>query len=216
MTLSLLAWLPLGVLAQDIQGWRQRPSGRELTAPDYARPAPALPLEASPTQAGEPPLSTRERVFVRRFDLTGNTVFTIEELAAVTAPYENRTLTAEELQEARRQLTLYYVERGYLNSGAVIPDQRVEEGVVRIQIIEGRLSEVDVTGNTHLRADYVRDRLRPEPDAPLNVQELRERLQNRQWGGLPGRRVAAVDRPVRRKHHQRWPGRNRRCWLGSG
>jgi hemolysin activation/secretion protein len=177
VTLSLLAWWPLGVWAQDIQGWRQRPSGRELTAPDYAKPAPAMPLEAPQAQAGEPPLSTRERVFVRRFDLTGNTVFTIEELAEVTAPYENRTLTAEELQEARRQLTLYYVERGYLNSGAVIPDQRVEEGVVRIQIIEGRLSEVDVTGNTHLHADYVQDRLRPEPDAPLNVQALQERLQ---------------------------------------
>ena len=52
-----------------------------------------------------------------------------------------------------------YVERGYLNSGAVIPDQRVEDGVVRIQIIEGRLSEVEVTGDTHLSAGYVQDRL---------------------------------------------------------
>ena len=74
-------------------------------------------------------------------------------------------------------MTLYYVERGYLNSGAVIPDQKVEDGVVRIRIVEGRLSEVEVTGNTHLRAGYVQDRLRPEPDAPLNVQELQERLQ---------------------------------------
>ena len=177
VALSLLAWLPLGVLAQDVHGWRQRPSGRELTAPEYAKPAPALPLEAPPTQVDEPPLSKRERVFVRRFELSGNTVFTAEELAAVTAPYENRTLTAEELQEARRQLTLYYVERGYLNSGAVIPDQKVEDGVVGIRIVEGRLSEVEVTGNTHLRAGYVRNRLRPEPDAPLNVQELQERLQ---------------------------------------
>lgn len=177
VTLNLLAWLPLGALAQDLQGWRQRPSGRDLAVPDYAKPAPALPLEALPTQAGEPPLSRRERVFVRRFELTGNTVFSSAELGAVTAPYENRTLTAEELQEARRQLTLYYVERGYLNSGAVIPDQKVEDGVVRIQIVEGRLSEVDVTGNTHLRTDYFQDRLRPEPDAPLNIQAIQERLQ---------------------------------------
>ena len=128
VALGLLAWLPLSILAQDVHGWRQRPSGRELTAPEYAKPAPALPLEAPPTQVDEPPLSRRERVFVRRFELIGNTVFSTAELAVVTAPYENRTLTAEELQEARRQLTLYYVERGYLNSGAVIPDQQVEEG----------------------------------------------------------------------------------------
>ena len=89
VALGLLAWLPLSVLAQDVHGWRQRPSGRELTAPEYAKPAPALPLEAPPTQVDEPPLSRRERVFVRRFELSGNTVFTGEELAAVTAPYEN-------------------------------------------------------------------------------------------------------------------------------
>ncbi|MCB1826527.1 MAG: ShlB/FhaC/HecB family hemolysin secretion/activation protein, partial [Candidatus Competibacteraceae bacterium] len=96
---------------------------------------------------------------------------------AVTAPYENRVLSAEELQEARRQLTLYYVERGYLNSGAVIPDQQVEDGVVRIRVVEGRLSEVEITGNMHLRADYLQDRLQSDAGEPLNVQHLQERLQ---------------------------------------
>jgi hemolysin activation/secretion protein len=114
---------------------------------------------------------------VRQFAFTGNTVFTTAELAAVTAPYTGRAITAEELQEARRQLTLYYVERGYLNSGAVIPDQPVTDGVVRIQIIEGRLAEVDVTGNAHLRSAYFQDRLRPDAEEPLNIQELQERLQ---------------------------------------
>ena len=102
----------------------------------------------------------------------------------MTAPYINRALTAEELQEVRRQLTLYYVERGYLNSGAVIPDQPVGQGIVRIRIVEGRLSEVDVTGNTHLPAAYFQDRLRPDADAPLNVQELQDRLQRLQQNPL--------------------------------
>lgn len=172
MTLSPLATYP-----QNIDSPDQRPSSRPLPAPDYTQPTPVLP-EAPPTASSEDsPLSIRERVFVRRFELTGHTVFTREELAVVTAPYENRTLTAEELQEARRQLTLYYVERGYLNSGAIIPDQRVEDGVVRIQIIEGRLAEVDITGDTRLRTDYLQDRIRPDPEEPLNVQRLQERLQ---------------------------------------
>lgn len=177
VALGLLAWLPLSVLAQDVHGWRQRPSGWELTAPEYAKPAPALPGSPSPSPSSETPLSTREQVFVRRFELTGNTVFTAEELARVIVQFTNRAITAEELQEVRRQLTLYYIERGYINSGAVIPDQQVEDGVVRVRIVEGRLSGVEVTGNTHLRADYFQDRLRPEAEAPLNVQELQERLQ---------------------------------------
>lgn len=173
--LGLLTLWPFLALGQDADLWEQRPGGRNLTPPDYARPAPALPGRPPPSL--ESPLSSQERVFVRRFELTGNTVFTREELTAVTAPYENRVLSAEELQEARRQLTLYYVERGYLNSGAVIPDQQVEDGVVRIRVVEGRLSEVEITGNTHLRADYLQDRLQSDAGEPLNVQHLQERLQ---------------------------------------
>jgi hemolysin activation/secretion protein len=172
MTLS-----PLAAQTQDFGSWEQRPRSRSLPDPDYTQPAPVLPDTPSSTPAADPPLSAREQVFVRRFELTGHTVFTREELATVTAPYENRTLTAEELQEARHQLTLYYVERGYLNSGAVIPDQQVEDGVVRIQIIEGRLSDVEISGNTRLRADYLENRLRADAEEPLNVQHLQERLQ---------------------------------------
>lgn len=176
--LSLMTGLPPNAGSQDRDAWEPQPGGRSWATPDYARPVPPA-LSASPSlpPSREPPLSMRERVAVRQFELTGNTVFSAEELAAVTAPYTNRPLSAEELQEVRRQLTLYYVERGYLNSGAIIPDQPVEDGIVRIRIVEGRLSEVEVIGNTHLRADYFQYRLRPEANAPLNVQELQDRLQ---------------------------------------
>ena len=34
-------------------------------------------------------------------------------------------------------LTLAYIERGYVTSGAVIPDQTIEDGVILIEVIEG-------------------------------------------------------------------------------
>ncbi len=174
---GVLALLSLAAGAQETDFWERRPGGRNLAAPDYAEPAPGVPDFPGSLPDRESPLSTHERIRVRRFDLIGNTVFGAEELAKVTAPYLNRTLTAEELQDVRRQLTLYYVERGYLNSGAVIPDQSVDKGVVQIQLIEGWLSSVVVSGNTHLRTDYLEDRLRPEAGAPLNVLQLQDRLQ---------------------------------------
>jgi hemolysin activation/secretion protein len=183
--LHLLLLLMFSTWARGGDVWEQRPAGQRLPAPDYARPAPDAPL--NPAQSPPPDefaLSTLEQVTVRRFELTGNTVFSAAELAVVTMPYTQRTLTAEELQEVRRQLTLYYVERGYLNSGAVIPDQAVTDGVVHVRIIEGRLTQVDITGNPRLRAAYFQDRLRPEADEPLNVRRLQDRLQRLQQNPL--------------------------------
>lgn len=151
--------------------------------PDAQRPAPSLVLPPVPP-APKDELSSGVRVQVREIKLSGNTVFSDEELAQVTRPYENRVVTSEELQELRYQLTLYYVERGYINSGAVIPDQRVQDGVIRLQIIEGELSEIDISGNGRLRSSYIRNRLSRKTDAALNIEALQQRLQLLQQSDL--------------------------------
>ncbi|MFO1430056.1 MAG: ShlB/FhaC/HecB family hemolysin secretion/activation protein [Candidatus Competibacteraceae bacterium] len=153
------------------------PNENRPPLPSYRSPTtPTLTVPPPPSPSTEP-LSAQARVFVRRFQLSGNTVFSDRDLAQVTAPYENRTITSEELQEVRHKLTLYYVERGYINSGALIPDQKLTDGVVHIQIIEGKLSGVDISGNDWLRTSYIQNRLGAEPDQVLNVQELQQRLQ---------------------------------------
>lgn len=99
------------------------------------------------------------RVFVHDIHVTGSTVFSDAELAEATAPYRNRELTTEDLEKVRLALTLLYVNRGYLTSGAVIPDQDVSFGTIVIQIVEGTLARIDVEGNQWFRSTYVRDRV---------------------------------------------------------
>jgi hemolysin activation/secretion protein len=130
-------------------------------------PAPALPSRAGPTG----------RVFVREIRVTGNTVFSDEELAEVAAPYAGRELTTEDLAALRQALTLKYVNAGYINSGAVLPDQRIEGGVIEYRIVEGALTEVVVAGTERLHEDYVSDRLALGAGPPLNVNNLQDQLQ---------------------------------------
>lgn len=114
---------------------------------------------------------------MRDIRVVGSTVFKAEELTAVTKPYRNRELTAEDLEALRLALTRLYVDRGYINSGAVLPDQTITDGTVTYQIIEGRLTDIDVEGNRWFRPGYLRSRLRLGAGPPLNVNELQERLQ---------------------------------------
>src|SRR5882724_10829694 len=104
---------------------------------------PAAPLQLAP-----PPvqLSRATRVFVREFRFEGNTVFSSADLGKVVASYTGRELGFEDLEDARRAVTLHYTQHGYINSGAVLPDQRVADGVVVMRIIEGRLTDVRLSG----------------------------------------------------------------------
>jgi len=81
-------------------------------------------------------------------------------------PYTNREITSEELEDARRAVTVYYISHGYINSGAVIPDQTPDNGVITIRIVEGALSrssctEISGCATTTLRAGYSFGAVRP-------------------------------------------------------
>jgi hemolysin activation/secretion protein len=116
-------------------------------------------------------------VFVREINVLGNTVFTPEELAKVTAPYTNREVTSEDLEALRQALTLLYISKGYVTSGAIIPDQTVPGGVLTVQIIEGKLAGIEVEGNRWFWPSYFQDRIALGAGPPVNVAALQERLQ---------------------------------------
>jgi hemolysin activation/secretion protein len=117
------------------------------------------------------------QLVVSEYRFEGNRAFTQAELAKVTKPFANRAITSEDLEDARRAVTLFYINRGYVNSGAVIPDQEPTNGIVTIRIVEGVLSEIDVHGNKWLRDGYIKKRLSRWSTAPLNLNKLQEGLQ---------------------------------------
>jgi hemolysin activation/secretion protein len=116
-------------------------------------------------------------LFVHGYRFEGNRAFTQADLAQVTEPFTHREISSDDLEEARRAVTLHYVNHGYINSGAVVPDQNPTNGVIVIRIIEGVLSEIDLQGNTWLRDGYIKSRVARWSAAPLNVNELGEGLQ---------------------------------------
>ena len=138
--------------------------------------APVLPPPPVPADPAHR-LSTEARLWVSGYRFEGNRAFTDAELASVTAPFTNRELTSEEIEEARRSVTLHYIDHGYVNSGAVIPDQDPKDGVITFRIVEGELSKIELHGNRWLRDDYIKSRLRRWSAQPLNLNDLQEGLQ---------------------------------------
>ncbi len=57
-----------------------------------------------------------------------------------------------EMQEVAGKVAAYYRERGYVLAQAFVPAQEVVDGVVTVQVLEGRLAEVQVEGNASYSA----------------------------------------------------------------
>jgi len=142
-----------------------------LPAPDELLTPPPLPV------VPEAPSDVPATLFVNAFVVEGSTIFSPEDFAKVTAPFTGRELSFIELLLVRTQVTQLYVSQGYVTSGAFIPPQILEGGVIKIQVIEGSLEDINVTGTQRLQRNYVRNRIRLAADTPLNGSRLLRGLQ---------------------------------------
>lgn len=153
------------------------PGDSKLPEPhfDEAPVAPLLlPAEPAPENGR---LSTRPLVQINEVVFEGNTVLTDNELVLLAKPYLGRVISNAELQELRHSLTMAYVKRGYINSGVIIPDQKLSGGTLRLKVVEGMLTTITVDGNEKLDSDYISQRLELEKGEPLNINALQEKLQ---------------------------------------
>jgi hemolysin activation/secretion protein len=163
---------------QDIQPPAPSPLGTPQPLQPLPPPAELLPPSFPDTQSQPPTLEdVPQTITVQKFDVVGSTVFSPEELAKVTAEFTNRPITLAELFQARSQITELYLNKGYITSGAYIPPQAIDSGVIKIQVLEGKLEDIQISGTRRLDPNYVRSRLAVATSAPLNRDKLLQALQ---------------------------------------
>ncbi len=161
----------------------------QLRGPADTRP-PLPSFEPSPSERGSilppviPPdaserlgLSLGDRLRVREVVFRGGSALPADVLREIAARYQGRELDAEELRQLRDEVTRAYVERGFVTSGARIPEQSLADGVLEIDLVEGRLGELHIHSQGRLRESWIRARVQPPGDEVLNVYALERRLQ---------------------------------------
>ncbi|MBD2113159.1 MULTISPECIES: ShlB/FhaC/HecB family hemolysin secretion/activation protein [Cyanophyceae] len=133
-------------------------------------------LDSAPLGPAPGAGSSTAPIEVKTILVEGSTVFSPRVLAEAVVPFEGRALTLEELQAAANAVTQLYLNAGYITSEAVLPPQPVQEGVVRLQVVEGGLEEIRVVGTDRL-VSYVQQRIALAGTRPLNQNQLEGQLQ---------------------------------------
>ena len=176
-----MLFLPHGGQAQELpQRWptQQRPILPPLPPMiEHDISNMELPPIALPPPTGTEGLVAGKKILAREFRIVGSTVLSATELNNLTTPYRGRELSFFELAALRDSVTRIYIERGYVNSGAVFPVQTIDDGVVTIRIIEGWLADIDYQTDGRYRASVIARRIRQDLIDPLNVNQLERQLQ---------------------------------------
>lgn len=144
-----------------------QPSPEPPQAPPRVEPQPPSPVPP-PIPAGE--------IQVQKIQVTGSTILSPDEIKALVNPLEGRLATLEQLKQVADKITEIYLNRGYITSRAILPPQTITAGVVQIQVIEGKLSKIEVEGTKRLHKAYISSRIRLGAGMPLSTQKLEDQL----------------------------------------
>jgi hemolysin activation/secretion protein len=160
---------PLATLAQQAPD-----AGRllEQTRPAQPAPQPARPVISAPAAAPALP-SDATPVAVSRFQFEGNQAISSEKLAELLLDQRGAAVPFGQLRNALSRINAAYAAQGYFLARAVIPRQDLagSQGVLRIQILEGRLGTV---------ASNLNAQQQQMADATLAAQGVREGIALRQ------------------------------------
>ena len=104
-------------------------------------PEPQVLPRAEPVRPAMP-ASPELHVTVTAFRVSGNTAISEAELLAAVQGSVGKDLDFDGLNEAATRVQRLYRERGYFLAVAYLPQQQIQNGVVDIAVLEGRLGKV--------------------------------------------------------------------------
>ncbi|WP_430010066.1 ShlB/FhaC/HecB family hemolysin secretion/activation protein [Methylophaga lonarensis] len=167
---------------QLLQEQREAPS-LPAPSPDF-RIQPQPPAEAVPGGA---------QVVVQRIALSGHSVFDEATLQGVLGEVAGQSFDLAGLRGLANRLTSFYHSQGYPFARAFLPAQTASDGVIRIEIVEGRYGKVEVRGEVaHL--DQASAFVAPLANGDVIESRTLER-RTLLLDDLPGIRIKPVMRP---------------------
>lgn len=170
---------------------------RQFQEPPRARsqaPPLAAPLKPQPMPDGAEEL----RLSVTEIVVDGMTVYREDEFQEEIAPLRQREISLADLYRLADRLTHRYRTDGYLLSQVIVPQQVVDNGIARLQAVEGFIDQVHLTGvENDLRGIVATHAERIRASRPLAAAVLeREMLLINDLPGAFARAVLAPSRGI--------------------
>ncbi len=182
MTAGSLLALAAGLAgAANAQTAAQLPSSSDISrarVPEPLPPTPTFDLRIEAPEKTAVPKAVDEIEFaVSAIAVDGATAFPKAQVDAFFQPLVGKQITLEELRTAASKLETLYRKEGYFLSRVFVPPQAVKSGVLRVQVVEGYISDVFVeSGNASIRSRLA-SALKPlVGKRPIRLSDIEARL----------------------------------------
>lgn len=139
--------------------------------------------------------ASKEKVFtLEKVILEGSTIYSESEVNNLLAGYIGKPVSLNDLNVIAKVLTKEYRNDGYVFSSVILPPQKIKDGIVRLKAVEGRITEVTLTGDYKDGNCLIKDMAdKIRSDGPSSTKDLERYLLL--IDDLPGVKARSILRP---------------------
>lgn len=124
-----------------------------MIAGGFATASP--PLSAEEAGSGEQPVADPAFDIIE-YRVEGNTVLSVLAVEKAVYSHLGPKRTIADVERARAALERAYQSSGYLTVFVDIPEQKVQRGVVRLRVTEGKVERLRISGNRYYSRGFIR------------------------------------------------------------
>ncbi len=161
-----------GIQMNRMRNYLERERVNRQIAEDRAAAKNKVETESS-KQAAQGEAITFE---LKRIVTDESAVLTDAELDAIIKPYEGQQVQLSDIYTIVDKINALYSEKGYVTCRAFLPPQTIEDGTVKLLLIEGKTGNTLVAGNKYTKTKYITNRLHLAEGEIANVKQLNKDL----------------------------------------
>ncbi|CAM3209486.1 putative hemolysin activation/secretion protein [Ectopseudomonas mendocina] len=102
------------------------------------------------------------RFLVKKVNIVGANSYPAGTFASLASRLEGNRVNIQEINEVVNTITQRYRKAGFLLAKAYLPQQRLEDGVLTIQVFEGKVNEVTFSGPSNTTLERYAENIRNE------------------------------------------------------
>ncbi|RJX29057.1 MAG: ShlB/FhaC/HecB family hemolysin secretion/activation protein [Desulfurivibrio sp.] len=153
-----------------------RPGREKIVPPEPVRPKVKIDLQIP--EGGRVFREELEKItfFLEKIEIAGVTVYAEEEIRLLYEDLLGKEISLARIYDVEEKITLKYRQDGYVLSRAIVPEQRIRDGVARISVVEGFIARISIEGAEPMQSRILAFLNKIVGRKPLRLQDLERYL----------------------------------------
>jgi len=133
-------------------------------------------VEKIPEPIQEAPKGAEQTLLINKIITNPSEILSKEELEEIFAAYEGKVIAIKDLFKIVEELNQLYKSKHMIAAKAILPPQKIKNGIVNIKLIEGHFGDIIVNGNKYTRDSFFYKRIDINSGDLVDINGLKESI----------------------------------------